>query len=1434
MEKKLLHKTLFAGSLLLATVSLGANAQQADELTWQRTWYDAINLQWQPLTGDGSPVSVGIGSWKPAFTFPLNHSNAFTDGSSLYAGNNPFCRYDMAGNFKEKFSLGGVSDVWKATYDGKYFYMIEWEKKGIFVIDPESRKVVKVISTPDPGYLYYIRYVASLDGGKGGFVTGNYTSLFFIDMRGRTLGTSTDLSSVLGKSCVAQDVAVVDDKVYLLANNNTHSRKVYEFGLSDLKYTGKSFDLHDYVGQSGVEEAYYPRTLLSYSYPANRNYLMFVDYSGARFNATSVLVDSVASLQGLDGYNLYRDGMKLNSALLPPQTSTYADQDLVQGQTYSYSLRPVMNGTETEGKACSVMLSDTRGLPLIEDFSGYDHPNFVNMTRLDKNYFTITGVDSLPAWTISGYGASYMQYSHGSDTTFSQCLQSRPLLATAGDSVKIELDYTGNTYYSGLNTEKMNVEVQTDGTSEWTTVGSVSYVANYNSYTRVVFDATPYVAGKNFMVRLRPSGADAPTTKKYNWQIGNVKVWQYAPTTISGKLTLAGKPFSGRAAVKAVLKGIGDEYADTTDETGNFVFSDIHSGDYTLTVSKDQASYSTDVTLDDAGKQYVINVPAAVFTTQQSGIVARMGHNASKTITVALHNDGDTASVKYLSYRPKADGSAAQKGNSDIQAEEEWGVESNMKGNSNNIYNGVLYYQGKRYQKNTSYSSLILDELDGTGAVVGRDTLAYDDAEGPKATNFFACGSSLFAYSNANKWSTPAVPMYIMPVDLQAKKVLNSQKVAVDESISSVLGMTFNENDSSFYVSDYYHLYRLNRQGSIAETYDLPETSYRNLAFDNYSEGGPYVWMTKTNYSPVGYVLGKYSLKRQNFEKTFDVNSLSESDLNGASSGAYSPSNCSLQASTDVVPGYYSLIFSQNYSSRMGQNGSQTFVLRLFPIEKWLKLANDADTVKAQSDGKVMLTLSTESLKAGETKEATLVVSARNMAADVEIPVSLTLDEALDSDYPKAAPLTASATDENKVNVGWSTSASDHAIDHYSLYRNGELLAEGKNNSYTDETPLFGTQSYTVKSVFDDGVEVMSDTVDVKVNDPDWGYAVTELNATAQADTVSLNWIPANQYRHGLYDNFDNAEAFSIEPEEGWTFVDGDDSYSFSNTKIDYPNEGARMAAMYYKPALTTPRDSDLLDEGDNQMLTFTSSNVLQIKNNDWVMTPELDYAGPLEADFRLRTRHPSYGTEKLVVEYSLTGNESECFKPVADTLEVKSKTWTDYRVSLPAGTKYVALHYASKYTYNLFVDNFYVGQSGQYAPLTGFKLYRDGVAVDSLAESARDYTDRGVAEGQHTYIIETLYANGAKAQKAIDVTVGTPSGISSTATAGEVRYHDGLLTVQGGFDHLAVYAVSGSMVRQAGRHEADYTLTTSALPHGTYLIAVTKSGKTHTFKMTL
>ena len=1151
-----------------------------------------------------------------------------------------------------------------------------------------------------------------------------------------------------------------------------------------------------------------------------------------KWNATSVLVDSVAAQQGLDGYNLYRDGMKLNSALLPPQASTYADQDLAQGQTYNYSLRPVINGTETAGKTCSVTLNDTRGLPLIEDFSGYDRPNFVNSDRLDKNYFTITGVDSLSAWSIHSYNGSYIQYFHGNDTTFNQCLQSRPLLATAGDSVKIELDYAGNSYFSGLDTEKMNVEVLTDGSNEWNTVGTVNYVANYN-YTHVVFDATPYVAGKTFMVRLRPLGADAPTTKNYSWQISNVKVWQYAPTSISGKLTLAGGPFNGKATVKAVLKDIGDEYTDTTDETGNFAFSNLHSGDYTLTVSKDGYSYTTDVTLDDAGKQYVINVPAAVFTTQQSAIAASMRRNASKTITVALHNDGDTASVKYLTYLPKGDGGSAQKGNSDIQADEEWGVDSNLPGNEKNIYNTVFYYQGKRYQKNRSYSSLILDELDASGAVVANDTLSYEDANGPKANYFFVGGSKLYAYSVASTWSTPPAPMYIMPVDLQAKKVLNSQKVAVDASITSALGVTFNENDSCFYVSDYYHLYRLDGQGNIAETYNLPETSYRSLAFDNYSVGGPYVWMVKTSYSPVGYVLGKYSLNRQIFEKTFDINSLQESALRGVAFGAYSPSSCSLQSSTDVVSGYYSLIFSQGYASRMGQSGLQTFVLRLFPIEKWIKLAQDVDTVKAQGDGTVKLTLSTESLKPGETKKATLKVSAHNMAANVEIPVSLTLNTDLDSEYPKASPLTAEATSENKVNVSWSTAASAHAIDHYSVYRNGELLAEQKNASYIDETPLFGTQSYTVKSVFDDGVEVMSDTAAVKVNDPDWGYAVVELNASAQADSVNLNWISANQYRHGLYDDFDNAEAFSIEPEEGWTFVDDDDSYTFSNTKIDYPNEGARMVAMYYKPALTTPRDSDMLEEGDNQMLTFTSSNVQQIKNNDWVITPELNYAGPMEADFRLRTRHPGYGTEKLTVEYSLSGNEPECFKPATDTIEVKAKTWTDYRVSLPTGTKYVALHYGSQYTYNLFVDNFYVGQSGQYAPVTGFKLYRDGNAVDSLAESARDYVDKGLQDGTYTYIIETLYGNGAKAQRAIDVTVGTPSGITSTAVQNEVRYHNGLLTVQGGFDHLAVYAVGGAMMMQAGSQKADYTLTTSTLPHGTYLIAVTKNGKTHTFKMT-
>lgn len=53
------------------------------------------------------------------------------------------------------------------------------------------------------------------------------------------------------------------------------------------------------------------------------------------------------SAAALDGYNLYRDGVKLNSSLLPASQTTYTDVAPQFGYSYCYKITPVVNGAES-------------------------------------------------------------------------------------------------------------------------------------------------------------------------------------------------------------------------------------------------------------------------------------------------------------------------------------------------------------------------------------------------------------------------------------------------------------------------------------------------------------------------------------------------------------------------------------------------------------------------------------------------------------------------------------------------------------------------------------------------------------------------------------------------------------------------------------------------------------------------------------------------------------------------------------------------------------------------------------------------------------------------------------------------------------------------------------------------------------------------------
>lgn len=1409
-----------------------AHAGASTEMTWTRTWHDAVQLQWQPIT-QGEPAQVPIDNWRPAFSYPIYHSNTFIFGNSVYSGYARFCQHDLDGTYRDSFTIDGLNDVWKTTTDGTYCYMIEYEKRGIFVVDIEQRQIVRMIPTAE--HVYFLEYVASLDGGKGGFIVGDPFNLYCLDMEGARIHDDIDLAETLGENNICQDITVVGDYLYILGNANDHIRKAYQYDFATLTFTGKTFDLHDFVGEADVQEAYYPRTITHYS-PDNVNtYIMFVDYSGADFIATSLLVEGAEISDQVAGYSLYRNGEKLTAEPLAPTTGTYTDASIPeQGQVYQYELRAVNpEGAEAPVATTFANVDDTRSLPMDEEFA-YIYPGYVIPGRLANSYTEAMNDPESPAWTVFGNftdNNDYIQYYHGNDLDFAQTLVSRPLKAADADNVKIAIYYTGNNYMQGLSEERMNVDVLVAGSEEWVNVGSVTYKAQYGQFTEAIFDATEAVQGREFRFRLRASGVEGAPTN-YNWQISRIKAWGFHPVDLAGQVTYAGQPLNAPVELTATMNNIGTIYYTTTDESGNFTLEGVESGDYNVVIARGGMTFATAATIDASSSDFVINVPGGRLTSATTAIDATMGSRSKRSFEIPMANEGDATASVSVEFIPTGNVSAPEFGS--IDATDQFAMNRVIEISGTNS-NQVFYLNGKFYQKSFNYSAFELNELDTQGNIAATIALTYDtEGVNHSISGVFSTGTQLYVYTAARAWSEPKDPAYIIPVDLEAGTILDSQKLAIDLSLTSINSVAYNAQNESFYVIANSAINRLNADGSLAESFPIPDPSYRSMAFDCYSVGGPYLWMVKSSYSPVGFILGKYSFEAGAIVETFDANLLPGNIL-ASGNNMISPQTGFVQISPDVVPGFQSMVFMQVYNSRTGQNGSQTYVLKLYPTETWLTLNDSALTLDAGNNATASFTLQTDGLADGEQKQCNIVISSNNFCEDVVVPVTLTYDVNAESDYPGATNLAAALSANNQaVQLTWDSAATANEVSRYIVVRNEKYYAQSESAGYLDAAPLYGPQAYQVIAVYADGTEVASEPVAIDFAGDQWGASVSPLEATTTEQNVTLTWNAAPAYRTGFFTDLQAEQPFSIDGPQGWKLVDGDRAFTFSNQNVNYNHEGERMAAIIYAPNLLVPADPDFADEPEDcQMLAFTSGNVQQIPNDDWVISPRLDFDGTLEISFRLRTRNAGYGNELLAVEYSMTDDNLESFQR-ATLITTNSATWQHFTVEIPAGAHYVALHYLSQYIYQLFVDDIYVGAAGQFSPFIGFNLYRNEEKLNDEPLAVGTFDDLNLDFGTYTYTVETLYENGATGQASTTVVIEDTGAADMATGQAVIRVADRTLTVTGGFDHLAICTASGIVITQHAATAADFTLSLADFAPGIYLITVQRDGTTQAAKVIL
>ncbi|MDH6355318.1 hypothetical protein M2132_001659 [Dysgonomonas sp. PH5-45] len=1376
MKKSLLKLTWVLCLVFCGHCFLQAQSLSPRNLSYERTSRDAIKLAWQAPNSNQAYSLYDLTEWIPQTYFYTRSASLaiqetmISDGKYIYSTsiNNKageFLIFDMSGNFLKTILIEGLPQIYKMTYDGKYFYGVAYDKAGIYKIDINNKKVVSIISTPMR--LMHICYIPTLDGGRGGFEAGNPSKGYYLKMDGTYLSDGPNYSDYT--ACTS--TAYYDGKLYAFCQLPGSIKGIVEFDVATTKPTEKILDMGYLEGQAGITDSQMAINLSFVESPNGTMKAIALFYYTTDITAGSVVsffeIGKRNSLANLQGYNVYKDGTKLNSGLISPDVFSYEDSGLQEETNYLYSAKAVYNGVESSAsEALAVRLEASNILPLTEDFSAEE--------GLLSNYWTVTSGAASPAWTILEDAASvggdtpYITYTYTSGS-YNQYLVSKLLKAPASGTVKLRYDIACNP--NGLVNERLSAEVYVDGA--WKAVAA-DLSSAVSAWQTKEYDITSLVQGKEFQVRFRASGIGGG--RAYNWYLDNIRVWNAEYAVYGGSVKMVNDPFDGATVRLEKADDPGTVYQATTLPDGTFSFSGVEKGTYKLIVMKDDIPYFAidEYVINADNTNALITVPKSSVETDTTPIQVLMSQNKTRQLELPLSNTGHktiewSAIVEYANT-----GTGKEIGMNNIAVAPSWEPTKTFNtGKSTEAY--ITLHQNHIYSIGAvSYnpSSFVLNKYTTDGLLVEAYTISTPYAN---VAGLVSDGNKLYQITSVLYDGTPSK---LIPINFETQKVDEANAIVTDNNeIERVLYATYDPVNDGFYIGSEHVVYRINRAGKVQDTYNgIVGTVTRGVVLDTFSKDGPYLWLfcqkTLPDHGGSTDVVSLLQLSLKTGELT--NTSHSPMDVPGYD-GSLTSAPAGFFGTTSLIPGYFTIGGAMSFSSPMKKEKTMYFLYNMFPYENWITLQEKDGKMDPGSSDNMVFELNTGNLNDGDEREGTLVIKSDYYGADVQIPVKLIVDNDGEENCFSPSGLNATVTPSYQVNLSWALASEATQVKGYKLYRNGVLINKDliTTKNYTDATPGMGEQKYTVRTVYEFGCESYdSNEATIFVENPSIVQKVDNLQAEViNQRHTQLSW-KTPQYGDGIFDDFETYKAFAIDNIGDWKLVDGDNSWTYMFGNLAFLNQGYKMAYIVFNPKQCAPASSIATHDGKNQVLACFSSNVDKLANNDWLISPELSLDRDFELSFMAKTHLPTYGAEKVNIGYSMTGNAPEDFVFVNGEVPINiGDIWWRYEYRIPANAKYVAINCVSQNNFMLMLDNIYIGYPEYYSDLKGYNIYRNGTKVNDALLNSNIYMDYNLEDGTYTYEIEALFANGtsSKAQTGLLVINNSHEATPPRDLTGEV-----------------------------------------------------------------
>ncbi|MGN1263520.1 MAG: carboxypeptidase regulatory-like domain-containing protein, partial [Prevotella sp.] len=568
------------------------------------------------------------------------------------------------------------------------------------------------------------------------------------------------------------------------------------------------------------------------------------------------------------------------------------------------------------------------------------------------------------------------------------------------------------------------------------------------------------------------------------WYVDDIKIWNPVWTQATLEVTSADGPVANCPV--QLTSDSGAEINATTDTNGKISLPQIEEGSYTVSIEKDGYNiYGKQWDVTSSGSNtFTANLTRPIAVLSTLSVNSDMPTETYLTKEFTLSNSGDGTMSWYLDQSS----TLAQGDTSDI-----WRIQKTFKA-SGDLQNAVGF-DGANYYTTSSVTLGEFWKYDKEGNFIEKFSIPgmYYKLYDITYDGRYFYGSD---YSNR-----------LFKLDFVNRRVVDIINIE-DNTGLSITHCSYDPDLDGFWFGSWNTLGFIKKDGTIVQQPAYFDTS-RSLsvygsAYDNVSEGGPYLWLADeetANDNALDCIqILQYSLKTKSLTNVVHITD----DVPGYKIGDASMGRnyiCGITTSTDVKDGTLSLI------GVLQQSPSLIFSYKLCETDKWLGFQPRRGILEAGEQQTITVNFDSRYARLGDS--FTAGVTLKTVPELTEQNVSFTLNATSETDVPR--PIDVSATPGNaSVTLTWQPGSSSKLPSGYDVYRNNVKVNDNPVTecSYTDNRLVYGEYTYKVKALYSGGKESLeSDSVTALVKQGAPYYAPLRLTTSVELNrNVSLSW----------------------------------------------------------------------------------------------------------------------------------------------------------------------------------------------------------------------------------------------------------------------------------------------------------------------------------------